>query len=561
MQFDAIVVGSGMTGGWAAKELSEAGLKTLVLERGPHIEHRKDYQDFTPPWQDKRVGEEEVAAHYPVQSQCYAFEAANQHFWVRDSEHPYSTPENQPFFWIRGYHLGGRSLMWARQTYRLSDFDFSANQKDGNGVDWPIRYKDIAPWYDHVERFAGISGSVENIAHLPDGVFQPAMGLTCVEQEFQKRLSAAFPTRRMIIGRCAHLTAPTAEQLELGRAPCQYRTMCERGCSYGAYFSSLSATLPAAQRTGNVTVRTDAIVSQLIYDTDSKRISGVRVIDAKTGAGTTYSAKVVFLCASAIASAQILLQSSCEAFPNGLANRSDALGRYLMDHFNGRGVDAELPGFDDRYYVGRRPNDVYIPRYLNTTESDTDLLRGFGFQGTSYRDSWERGMTSSIIGAELKKSLRTPGPWKIGFSSFCEMLPQASNRVTLHPTRKDRWDLPLAHIECQHGANDLKLAKRATQDLEAMLHKAGCINVEVRSGPEISVPGIGIHEMGTARMGYDPATSVLNRFNQAHDIDNLFVTDGASMASSATQNPSLTYMALTARAANHAITLLRQGKL
>ena len=555
--FDAIVVGSGMSGGWAAKELTEKGLKTLVIERGRHIEHRADYTDSLMPWQLPNLGmvpEEEAARDYAIQSQCYAFTTATQQYWVKDSEHPYSYPEDKPFFWLRGYHLGGRSIMWGRQSYRLSPMDFEANAKDGHGSDWPIRYSDLAPWYDHVERFAGISGSKEGLPQLPDGEFLPPMDLTAPENDFKAKLEKTFPGRRLIAGRCAHLTSAQPHHLELGRAPCQYRSLCDRGCSYGAYFSSLSATLPAARRTGNLTIVTDSIAHSLVYDPKRRKVSGVRVIDANTKQGRTYEAKMVFLCASAIPTAQILLNSACEAFPEGLANRSGAVGRYLMDHLYGVGAGGMYPGFGDIYHAGRRPNGFYIPRYRNVTESG-DYLRGFGFQGSVLRASWNASQPG--IGVDLKAKLRNPGPWMVWLAGFGEMLPRPDNRVTLHPTRKDKWGIPIVHIDCSLGENEKKMLVAACEDAKQMIQAAGA--AVLYSNSESKGVGLAIHEMGTAHMGVDPARSVLNKYNQAHDVSNLFVTDGACMASGGCQNPSLTYMAMSARAAHHATEFLREG--
>ncbi len=563
MDFDAIVVGSGISGGWVAKELCERGLKTLVIERGRHVNHRTDYLDFSAPWEVPNRGmvpEAEVAEHYAVQSQYHAFNSATKQFWVRDSEHPYSTPADRPYNWIRGYHLGGRSITWSRHAYRMSDCDFSANQQDGNGVDWPIRYADISPWYDRVERFAGISGVTEGLAQLPDGQFLPPIELNCLESAFKKKIEQEFPTRRVTSGRCAHLTEPTAEHIALGRGPCQMRGNCERGCGYGAYFSSLSATLPAAQKTGNLTVVTDAIVERLDYDHAKRRISGVRVIDANTKQGRSYQARVVFVCASSIGTAQILLASQSEYFPRGLANRSDAVGRNLMDLVVGIGAEGTHPGFLDRYHYGRRPTGFCLPRYVNLTEKgDADFLRGYGFQGYSRRSSWERAEHEAGVGAELKERLRMPGPWGMRLIGFGEMLPRSDNRVTLHATRKDGWGLPLVHIDCTHGENERRLAERANRDAIQMLVSAGFENV--RPLGEGKPPGHSMHEMGTARMGRDPATSVLNGHNQAHDVQNLFITDGSCMTSTGSVNPSLTYMALSARAANYAADRLASGEM
>ncbi|HYD23435.1 MAG TPA: GMC family oxidoreductase [Croceibacterium sp.] len=560
--FDAIVVGSGMSGGWAAKELTEKGLKTLVIERGGHVEHGADYLDALPPWELENFGmvpEDEAAEHYAIQRQCYAFTTATKQFWVKDSEHPYTVADGKPFMWIRGYHLGGRSIMWARQSYRLSPLDFESNAKDGHGSDWPIRYEDMAPWYDHVETFAGISGSQEGLPQLPDGQFLPPMAMTDPEKDFRTKLEAAYPTRRLIIGRCAHLTESRPQHRALGRAPCQYRSVCERGCSYGAYFSSLSATLPAARKTGNLTVVTDAIVHSVVHDPKTGKASGVRVIDAKTNEGRTYEAKVVFLCASAIPTAQIMLNSKSEAFPNGIANRSDAVGRYLVDHISGMGASGTYPGFEDRYHRGRRPNGFYIPRYRNVTEPGEGYTRGYGFQGGVTRDNWRRGSWQTGVGAEFKAGLRAPGPWRISLSGFGEMLPRPENRVTLHPTRVDKWGIPLVHIDCGLGDSDRRMVEQVGVDAREMLELAGCTDISVRQ--HYGGAGLGIHEMGTAHMGKDPARSVLNQYNQAHDVPNLFVTDGACMASSGCQNPSLSYMAMSARGAHYAAEFLKEGRI
>ena len=560
--FDAIVVGSGMSGGWAAKELTEKGLKTLVIERGHHIEHGADYKDSLAPWELENFGmvpEEEAEEHYSIQRQCYAFSTANQHFWVKDSEHPYSVEPGKPFMWIRGYHLGGRSLMWARQSYRMSQMDFEANAKDGHGSDWPVRYEDMAPWYDHVEKFAGISGSKENLPQLPDGHFLPPMELTLAERDFKAKLEAAWPTRKLIIGRAAHLTEARPEHEELGRIVCQYRSLCERGCSFGSYFSSLSATLPAAERTGNLTVVTDSIVHSVIYDPKTGKASGVRVIDAKTKEGRTYEGKVVFLCASAIPTAQIMLNSKSEAFPNGIANKSDAVGRYLMDHLSGLGAGGTYPGFEARYHAGRRPNGFYIPRYRNVSEPGEGFHRGYGFQGGVMRDNWRRGLGRPGVGAEFKHSMRAPGPWRIGMGGFGEMLPRADNRVTLHKTRVDKWGMPIVHIDCSLGPNEKKMIAQLQADQKEILERAGCTDIHV--GKHYGGLGLGIHEMGTAHMGKDPTKSVLNKYNQTHDVPNLFVTDGACMASGGCQNPSLSYMAMSARGAHYAAEFLREKRI
>lgn len=560
--FDAIIVGSGMSGGWVAKELCEKGLKTLVIERGGHVEHGADYLDSLSPWELENFGmvpEEEAAEHYSVQSQCYAFSTATKHFWVKDSDHPYSVAEGKPFQWIRGYHLGGRSIMWARQSYRLSPLDFESNAKDGHGSDWPIRYEDLAPWYDHVETFAGISGSKEGLPQLPDGQFLPPMAMTDAEKDFKAKLEAAYPTRKLIIGRCAHLTEARPHHEELGRTACQYRSVCERGCSFGAYFSSLSATLPAARNTGNLTVVTDSIVHSIVYDPKTGKASGVRVIDAKTNQGSIYDARMIMLCASTIPTAQILLNSKSEEFPNGIANRSDAVGRYLTDHLSGLGASGVYHGPEGQYHRGRRPNGFYIPRYRNVTEPAEGFTRGYGFQGGVLRDNWQRGIYSPGVGAELKSKMRRPGPWRIRLSGFGEMLPRPENRVTLHPTKTDKWGIPLVHIDCGLGENERRMIAQVSADATEMLAMAGCTEIEGRVHD--GGLGLGIHEMGTAHMGKDPTRSVLNKYNQSHDVPNLFVTDGSCMASGGCQNPSLTYMAMSARGANFAAEFLKEGRI
>jgi len=562
--YDAIVIGSGMSGGWNAKELAEKGLKVLVLERGPKIEPAKDYTDFLNPW-DKpnfdEIPEDEIKQHYPIQHRGvgYAVKESTKHFWVKDSEHPYETPKNKPYDWLRGHQTGGRSLTWGRQSYRLGPQDFEANKQDGHGTDWPIRYDDLAPWYDYVETFAGISGSQEGLPQLPDGVFQPAFELTCVEKVFKKNLESAFAGRKVIPARVAHLTQPTEEQKSLGRGPCQARNHCNRGCSFGAYFSANTATLPAAMRTGNCTIVNNAIVHSLDYDAKTQRVTGVKVIDANSKELTTYTSRMVFLNASAIASAMILLQSKSATFPNGLANHSDQVGRNLMDHVSAASANGVIQEFDDKYYYGRRPGGIYIPRYANITEGNKPYIRGFGFQGGSWREGWSGNRAG--LGADFKEANRRPGNWRISIYSFGEVLPNPDNRVTLSEDKTDKWGLPLAYIDCEMGENEKIMMREAQKDAYSMLEKAGAIDID--RGPDadldLSLPGNRIHEMGTARMGRDPKTSVLNKWCQAHDVPNLFITDGACMPSGGCQNPSLTYMALSARAANHAVKLFKEG--
>lgn len=558
--FDAIVIGSGMSGGISAKELCERGLKTLVLERGRKLEHGTSYTDWMQPWEAPDAGlvpEEEVLRDYKVQSKCYAFTSTTKQYWVKDSEHPYATADNKPFAWIRGYHLGGRSIMWGRQSYRLSPMDFEANAKDGHGSDWPIRYGDLAPWYDHVEKFIGVSGSNEGLSQLPDGEFLPPFALNDAEVLFKNAVEAKFPGRKVIPGRTANLSKAQPHHEELGRTSCQVRNLCHRGCTYGAYHSSLSSSLPAAELTGNLTVITDAIVHSIIHDPATGRATGVRVIDANTKTGHTYQAKLIFSCASAINTAQILLSSKSEAFPNGLANSSDMVGRNLMDHLTGLQVNGTLPTAPDTYYYGRRPTGLYIPRYRNVTETG-DFLRGFGYQGAAARTGWRKlALDSPGIGRELKERTRKPGPWIIGIGGYGEMLPDPKNRVTLSPAQTDRWGIPTVEIDCTHGENDRKIAEQIVSDGKAMIEAAGGTVTSVVS--KLAAPGLAIHEMGTACMGKNPKTSVLNQFNQTHDVPNLFVTDGAAMASGGCQNPSLTYMALSARAAYHAAEFLKDG--
>ena len=561
--FDAIVVGSGISGGWAIKELTERGLKVLLIERGSETIHGKDYVgEGKAPWELPYRGaipEDTLNSEYFIQKQCYALNDATKQFFVNDRQHPYISDKKKPFSWIRGYQLGGRSLLWYRQSYRWSEMDFNANKLDGFGVDWPIRYKDIAPWYDHVETFAGISGSKEGLEQLPDGQFLPPMEMNCVELEVKKQIERQFPGRKMIIGRCAHLTQPTKEHLELGRGQCQSRDECERGCSFGAYFSTLSATLPAAKRTNNLTILADSIAHSIVYDESDKRASGVRVINTKTNTHSQLNARLIFLCASTLGTTQIMLNSKSDSFPNGIANSSGTLGHYLMDHIFESGANGEYPGLQDKYFKGRRPNGIYIPRYRNVTSKDKRFLRGFGFQGGGKRPNWNRAKSIDGIGKNLKEQLRRPGSWTFSLGGFGEMLPDKRNRVWLDEKLKDRWGIPVLSIDCVLRGNELEMLKAMSEDAKEMLKASGMINVKTYNNS--APPGLAIHEMGTARMGHDPKTSVLNKYNQAHDVPNLFVSDGSCMASSACQNPSLTYMALTARAASTAVDLLKEGRI
>ncbi len=557
--FDAIVVGSGISGGWAAKELTEKGLKTLVLERGRDVKHVTDYPTMTKdPWQLPHANKltTEELKFFPVQQRTGWVTQANKHWWVNDVENPYT--EVQSFDWIRGYHVGGRSIMWGKQTYRLSDLDFEANAKEGIGIDWPIRYKDLASWYDYVETFIGVSGQAEGIPHLPDGKFLPPMELNCVEVLFKEKVAEKFNGRKITIGRAAHLTAPLPH--DPSRGVCQSRNMCDRGCPYGAYFSSNASTLPFAAKTGNMTLRPHSIVHSVIYDEKKGKAIGVKILDEKTKEEIDYFAKIIFLNASTLGSTFIMLNSISNRFPNGLGNGSDQLGRNLMDHQYRAGASASVEGFEDKYYIGRRPNNFYIPRFRNVgSDKRKDYLRGFGYQGSASRSSWARGVKEMSFGEELKNELTTPGPWTIGMSGFGECLPYADNRVTMNNEKKDVHGLPTLSIDAGWKDNEKAMRKDMMAAGAEMLEASGFKNVSTFDGADNI--GLGIHEMGTARMGHDPKTSVLNKWNQVHEAPNVFVTDGAAMTSSACQNPSLTYMALTARAAAHAVEELKKGNL
>ena len=553
--FDAIVVGSGISGGWAAMELCKAGLKTIVLERGRQVQHVKDYPTTNlAPWEllhrNRNTNKIKEEQHIQVRGFC---NEANSHFFVNDKEHPYV--QKKPYDWIRGYHVGGRSLMWGRQCYRWSDLDFEANAKDGHGVDWPIRYKDIAPWYSYVEQFAGISGSKEGLPQLPDGEFLPPMEMNALETHVSESIKQKFTDgRRMIIGRVANLTRGWN-----GRGPCQYRNLCDRGCPFGGYFSSNSATLPVAANTGNLTLRPHSIVMEVMYDKEKKRATGVRIIDENTHESIEYFAKVIFLNASAIASTAILLNSVSDAFPNGMGNSSDQLGRNLMDHHYHVGAGGRYDGLKDKVIQGRRPNGIYVARFRNLDEKTkrSDYLRGFGYQGGA-----SRGMNWNIdgIGSELKEQMTEPADWSFWLGSWGEQLPHPANRITLSKTEKDKWGLPQLEFDCEWRENEIAMRIDMMESAAEMLESAGIKDIYTFND-EKAYPGLCIHEMGTARMGNDPQTSVLNKWNQLHEVKNVFNTDGACMTSSACQNPSITYMALTARAADHAVSELKKANL
>ncbi|WP_062059335.1 GMC oxidoreductase [Cellvibrio sp. OA-2007] len=564
--FDAIVVGSGISGGWAAKELTEKGLKTLMVERGRPVEHRKDYVgEGVKPWQMPfrgRVENSIVDEQHYVQKKCYAFNDATKHFFGNDKDYPYSTPKDKPFDWIRGNQLGGKSLIWHRQSYRWSEHDFTANARDGHGVDWPIRYKDIEQWYDHVEVHAGISGSVENNPALPDSKFLPPFEMNAVEKEMKKRIEKKWKTRKLIMGRTAHLSVPAPHHTAQGRIQCQARNECQKGCSFGAYFSTQSSTLPAALATNNLTIATNSIVHSVIYDPKTNRATGVRVIDAETLETREYFAKVIFLCASTLGTTQIMLNSVSERFPTGIANSSGALGHYLMDHLYGAGASGRVEGFEDEYYSGRRPTGLVMPRFTNYSEMNPNFLRGYQLTGSAMREGWDQFSERDGFGADYKKAIRNAGGWTFNLGGSGEMLPRYENQVSLHPTLKDKWGMPQLHIECDLSENDWKMFEDIADTCAEILEGIGVKDITKRiEAKKDWHPGLAIHEMGTARMGKDPKTSVLNGWNQAHDVPNLFVTDGASMASCASQNPSLTYMALTARAADYAVQQLKLGKI
>lgn len=556
--YDAIVIGSGITGGLAAKELTELGLSTLVLDAGRPIDPVRDYAEHRQPWEapfrglgDRRA----IAARQPVQRRSVSFDEWSHGFWTDDADNPYTTPAEKPFDWLRARHVGGKSITWGRQVYRWSDLDFEANARDGIGVDWPIRYRDLAPWYERVERFIGVSGQPEGLAHLPDGAFVPPMAMNCVEQHVRDRIRATFRGERiMTIGRVAVLTAPLN-----GRRACHYCGPCQRGCITRSYFSSLSASLPAAEATGRLTLRPHSVVRHLVRDADTGRVARVHVIDAVTRQSHEYSARIVFLCASAFESARILLNSRTDQMPEGLANSSGQVGRSLMDHIKWGGAEGEIDGFADKRVLGARPNGIYVPRFRNVGTRHPAFLRGYGFQGGASRAGWARMATEPGIGRSFKQRLGDLGPWVMRFSAFGEMLPREDNRCTLHPTMVDAWGIPVLHIECAWGENERAMHRDMTATAVELLEAAGA--TRVRPSTRVSTPGNANHEMGGARMGRDRRTSVLNGWNQAWDVPNLFMTDGACMTSSGNQNPTMTYMALTARACHFAVEELKRGNL
>ena len=557
--FDVIVIGSGLSGGWAAKEFTEKGLKTLVLERGREVKHLRDYPTTNKmPWEFPHRNEvtQEIRDANPIISKCYAFKEDAMHFFVKDAEHPYV--QEKPFDWIRGYQTGGKSLMWARQTQRWSEYDFEGPARDGFAVDWPIRYKDLAPWYSYVEKFAGISGNRDNLSVLPDGEFLPPLELSCVENYFSEVVKKNYSDRHVIYARCAHLTVPQKIHLEQGRAQCQKRNLCQRGCPFGGYFSSNSVTIPWAEKTGNLTMVHDAVVHSVIYDEVKGKAIGVQVIDANTMKATEYFARVIFVNAAALNTNLILLNSISNRFPNGLGNDSGLLGKFVAFHNYRSRVSAKYDGFADKTTDGRSHTSAYIPRFRNVLKQETDFLRGYaaGFSGG-------RGLqrTTDGFGMELKNELEKKewGPWYVGSHMMGETIPKETNRVTLDSEKKDDWGIPLLKIDIDYDSNDDKMVKDYQEQISEMFEKAGFYDIQTSDSKQ--PPGLDIHEMGGVRMGHDPKTSLRNRWNQLHACNNVYVTDGACMTSTSTQNPSLTYMALTARAADHAMQEMSKGNI
>ncbi|MFC4701558.1 GMC oxidoreductase [Glaciecola siphonariae] len=565
-EFDVVVVGSGVTGGWAAKEFTERGFKVLMIERGRVVEHRKDYPtEAKPVWTFEnrtKVNNLLTEQQYKVQSTCYAWNDATKHFFGNDRDLPYSTEEGTDFWWIRGNQLGGKSLTWHRQSYRMSPYDFEANAKDGYGNDWPIRYKDLEKWYSYVEKWVGISGNADGLPQLPDSEYLPAFELNSPEKAAKQRMAEAFPDRPMIIGRAAHLSKPSRIHIEQGRMQCQARDECQKGCSLGAYFSTQSSTLPAAVKTGNLHIAPNSVVHSLIYDEAKNRVRGVKVIDAENLSTREYFGKVVFLCASTLGSTQVLLNSKSKSRPNGIANTSGVTGHYLMDHNYNARAGGRLPGWDDEYYSGRRPTGIYVPNFQYTPEKyKKHYVRGYALGGDAVRSNHMGGAHADGIGADYKESLTKPGSWHFGFYAQGETLPQFDNQVSLHESKTDKWGIPQLHFNTKWSDNEKAMMDDCAQECEAMLKAIGCEDVQSQVSYETKPFGSAIHELGTARMGKDPKESVLNGWNQSHDIPNLFVTDGASYCSSATVNPSLTFMALTVRAVDYCAKEMKQRRI
>ena len=560
IKYDAIVVGSGISGGWAAKELAEKGLKVLMLERGENVEHIKDYKGTNDgPWQFPHRGNrtQQMIEDYPKLKRDYPLNETNLDWWAKDAENPYT--ETKRYDWFRGYHVGGRSLMWGRQSYRWNKWDFEANAKDGIAIDWPIRYEDLAPWYSYVEKFAGIQGSKEGLEVLPDGEFLPAMKLNVAEQHVKEGIEKHYNgKRKMIIGRSANITEPKPEQ---NRSACNYRNRCWRGCGFGAYFSTQSATLPAGMKTGNLTLETNKIVTKILYNKDTKKATGVEVIDALDNKTYNYESKIIFVCASSFNSTWLLMNSATDIWPDGLGSSSGELGHNVMDHHFRLGANGQVEGFSDKREFGQRPTGIYIPRFRNIYDDKRDYLRGFGYQGGAGRgEKGPQNVAEFTLGADLKNAMLTlDDNWNINILAFGEILPDHSNKISLNKNKKDKWGLPVLAMDVELKTNELNMRKDMMADAKEMLEAAGVKNVQTYDSGYS--PGQGIHEMGTARMGRDPKTSVLNAHNQVWDALNVFVTDGACMTSASCVNPSLTYMALTARAADFAVSELKKGNL
>lgn len=553
--FDAIVIGSGISGGWAAKELCEKGLKVLMLERGSPMIHPAYPTATKNPWDftyHNRLSQEDYKKYY-VQTRHYSIGEDNKHFYTVDIENPYD--EVKRYDWVRADVVGGRSLLWARMTWRWSDLDFEANSKDGHGVDWPIRYKDIDPWYTYVEKFIGVNGNRDGLSVVPDGHFQKPMEMNCVEKDFTQLMKQKL-NRPVIIGRGANLTEPVK-----GRGVCQYRNLCHRGCPYGAYFSTNASTLPAAFETGRLTLRPHSLVNRILYDEKLQKAVGVEIIDTQSKEIIEYYAKILFINAATIATAQILLNSTSSRFPNGLGNDSDQVGRNIMDHHKFASASATVDGYEDQYYSGRRPNGIYVPRFKNINEKRPDYLRGFGMQGGASRGAWNgaRHLKQGGIGDDLKSYLQDPGKWSIYLGAFGECLPYAENRVMLNKNKKDPWGRYMLETHVEFKENEKAMSKDMTDSAAEMLEAAGYKNI--RPVYNISFPGNANHEMGSARMGHNPKTSVLNKYNQMHAVNNVFITDGSFMTSSSCVNPSLTYMAMTARACDYAVKELNKRNI
>ena len=560
-RYDAIVIGSGISGGWAAKELCEHGLTTLLLERGRPVQHLKDYPTATKnPWDFPHRGQLplNITSENPVVSRCYAFSEATQHFFVKDNEHPYV--QEKPFDWIRGYQVGGKSLLWARQTQRWSPFEFEGPARDGIAIPWPIGYDDLAPWYSYVEKFAGISGNKDGLPQLPDGEFLPPWEMNCVEKHISEKIMQHYPDRPAIIGRCAHLTKPQPIHIEQGRGQCQARNLCERGCPFGGYFNSNSTTIPWAQRTGKLTLQPFSVVHSILYDEKKGRATGVRVIDTNTKAVTEYQARIIFVNAACLNTNLILLNSTSTRFPHGLGNDNHLLGHYIAFHNYRGNVNAQFDGFPDGYYYGRRPTEVFMPSFRNLQKSESlGFQRGYMSYFSAHRTGWWRGEATPGLGADYKAAITEPGPWLISMGMQGETIPKFSNHVRLSPDKKDEWGIPQLITSVAYDDNDDKMAADFIAQGSEMLAAAGCTNITGRNNHQN--PGLDIHEMGGVRMGKDPKTSLLNEWNQLHACKNVFVTDGSCMTSTGNQNPSLTFMALTARAANHAVEQLKKQNL